>query len=232
MNGFEDIRAAADIESSILIYLLYDSKNNKYKVSYEILSDGWQIVESMVVDEREPIRNDIIKDLENYLNKYRVKIEDAVFQFCSTIQDQLVIGFPFVWTTISSYLAISDEFEQLPNIEVIKHWKRAQTRYEHDLSAYEHLRHVHSYDLFAYEWIACKRSLPQQIIDLMKGSHITTICHLLAQAYESREEYILPLIVSYVPSHTDELVRYDIQGKRPIDLLAIDTQPEVKSIFA
>ena len=228
MSGFEDISA------STLIYLLHESKNNKFKVSYELLSDDWQVLESMVTDEREHITVDNIKRFENYLNDNNARIKPAIFQFCRFAQLNTRLEFPFYWLNdgVLSYLDVSDEFEQLPNIEVIKHWKRAQTRYEHDLSAYEHLRHVHSYDLFAYEWIACKRSLPQQIIDLMKGSHITTICHLLAQAYESREEYILPLIVSYVPSHTDELVRYDIQGKRPIDLLAIDTQPEVKSIFA
>ena len=186
-----------------------------------MLSDEWQIVETMVVDEREPIKNDVIKQYENIINKNRARrLGEVISYFHTFIEPNIFLDFPFTWFDhgISDYLAVSDEFEQLPNIEVIKHWKYTK---------------IDDYELFAYEWITHKRSLPLQIIDLMKNSQITTICHLLAKAYTSYYDgdAFLPLIHSYLPFHTDELVRYDMNGKRPIDLLARDSPPAVKSLF-
>ena len=176
----------------------------------------------MVTDEREYITVDNIKRFENYLNDNHARIKPAVFQFCRFAQLNTRLEFPFYWLNegVSSYLDVSDEFEQLPNIEVIKHWK------------YVHSSNNNGYDLFAYEWMIHKYSIPQQIIDLMKCSQIATICHLLAKAYVlDNEEAILPLIHSYVPSHVDELDKRDVHGKRPIDLLASYTSSAVKSLF-
>ena len=213
-----------DIQSSELIYLLI-SDNGEYKTSYDKNISNHQLVETMVVDMRHKLTDKEMNDIDSYLNHNFIPKKPSNYDmriklWMINVRHKQPLDFPFYWfhDGIHDYLKLSDEPEQLPNFDIIKHWK--------------HVYCCNDYECFQSEWLNDKHTMPKIVYEPLVDSKFTTVSHLLARrCLDWDDEWMSELIDEYVPEHKNELSMYDILGKKPVEWIANFITNDEKKIF-
>ena len=173
--------AMEDVYNSELIYLLKNNETERYLTTYDptAYSNEYSIVERMVVDKKRKFTDESMNLIDDRLNELYVPAEEdekheVAFDWLRYIKMRIPTEFPFYYffDGIRTFFTLTDNPEELPNIDVVKYWKIIDGS--------------RMYESFVGEWMEVKHNLPEFLASTLNGSHFTTVSQLLAEKYFSR----------------------------------------------